>query len=183
MSKKRKQYSKQFGSVDLKVLFGAAGFSFYTSHFHLLQLGVVNHFFGFFNIVNLSFTKNVSHNVLSDGFSTFFILFRNANTVVNAETRVFPAHEFLDNLDIDFSLLFQEFEHFCSKKWLVPHFEKMLYDNALLTVSYLEAFQVTGNPRFKKIVEEILHYVTREMTSPDALFYSATDADSITPEG
>ncbi len=68
-------------------------------------------------------------------------------------------------------------------QWLVPHFEKMLYDNALLAVSYLEAFQVIKNPRFKKIVNEILQYVEREMISPESLFYSATDADSITSEG
>jgi uncharacterized protein len=67
--------------------------------------------------------------------------------------------------------------------WLVPHFEKMLYDNALLSLSYLEAVQVTGNQRFAKVVEEILGYVENEMTSPESLFYSATDADSLTPDG
>ncbi len=50
--------------------------------------------------------------------------------------------------------------------WLVPHFEKMLYDNAQLARTYLHAWQVTGNPLFRRIVEETLDYVTREMTDP-----------------
>ncbi len=69
------------------------------------------------------------------------------------------------------------------ENWLVPHFEKMLYDNALLTMAYLEGFQVTGNTLFKEIVDETLLYVQRDMTSPDGGFFSATDADSKTPEG
>ncbi|VAW56120.1 Uncharacterized protein YyaL, partial [hydrothermal vent metagenome] len=68
-------------------------------------------------------------------------------------------------------------------EWLVPHFEKMLYDNALLVVDYLEAYQVTQNDSFKRIVNETLRYVERDMTSPEGGFYSATDADSLTPEG
>jgi uncharacterized protein YyaL (SSP411 family) len=68
-------------------------------------------------------------------------------------------------------------------RWLVPHFEKMLYDNALLTVAYVEAFQVTGRQDFAQIAREILHYVERDMTSPEGAFYSATDADSVSPEG
>jgi uncharacterized protein YyaL (SSP411 family) len=67
--------------------------------------------------------------------------------------------------------------------WLVPHFEKMLYDNALLAVAYLEAYQVIKNPYLKKITIEILDYVRRDMTSPEGAFYSATDADSLTPGG
>ena len=69
------------------------------------------------------------------------------------------------------------------ERWLVPHFEKMLYDNALLALTYLEAWQVTGRTDFQRVVREILAYVTREMTSPDGAFYSATDADSLTPTG
>ncbi|MBU0995037.1 MAG: thioredoxin domain-containing protein [Proteobacteria bacterium] len=69
------------------------------------------------------------------------------------------------------------------EKWLVPHFEKMLYDNALLALCYLEAFQITGNQRFEKITRRILDYVAREMTAPTGGFYSATDADSMTPSG
>ena len=69
------------------------------------------------------------------------------------------------------------------ERWLVPHFEKMLYDNALLSVAYLEAWQATADNNFKRVVHEILDYVARDMTSPDGGFYSATDADSRTPSG
>lgn len=68
-------------------------------------------------------------------------------------------------------------------RWLVPHFEKMLYDNALLTVAYLEAFQATGEPFYREVVEETLAYIQREMTSPDGPFYSTQDADSEGEEG
>lgn len=67
--------------------------------------------------------------------------------------------------------------------WLVPHFEKMLYDNALLTTAYLEAFQITRKPLYEKIARETLEYVLRDMTSPDGGFYSAEDADSEKIEG
>ncbi len=69
------------------------------------------------------------------------------------------------------------------EKWLVPHFEKMLYDNALLVTAYLEGYQITGDTDFKRIAEEVLQYVARDMTSPEGAFYSASDADSLTPNG
>ena len=60
--------------------------------------------------------------------------------------------------------------------WLVPHFEKMLYDNALLARLYLHAFQITGKPLYRRITEETLDYVLREMTDSQGGFYSAQDA-------
>ncbi len=69
------------------------------------------------------------------------------------------------------------------EKWLVPHFEKMLYDNALLAIAYLEAYQATGERSFARITRETLRFIERDMTAPGGAFYSATDADSIGPGG
>src|ERR1019366_9460642 len=69
------------------------------------------------------------------------------------------------------------------ERWLVPHFEKMLYDNALLALTYAEAWQVTKRPDFARVLRTTLDYVVREMTANEGGFFSATDADSEGEEG
>lgn len=68
-------------------------------------------------------------------------------------------------------------------KWLIPHFEKMLYDNAQLAKVYLQAYQLTQEPRYRRIAEEIFGFIFREMTAPEGGFYSALDAETDAEEG
>ena len=69
------------------------------------------------------------------------------------------------------------------RKWRIPHFEKMLYDNAQLSMLYTDAWQVTGQLRFARVAKQTLDYVAREMASTAGGFHSATDADSLAPAG
>ena len=68
-------------------------------------------------------------------------------------------------------------------EWKVPHFEKMLYDNAQLVSLYSSAYQVTGNQLYKDVIEQTIEFVNRELTAPEGVFYSALDADSEGEEG
>jgi uncharacterized protein YyaL (SSP411 family) len=69
------------------------------------------------------------------------------------------------------------------EKWLLPHFEKMLYDQAWLAIAYIEAYQLTKDEDFRRVAESILEYVSEKLTSPNGGFYSAEDADSEGVEG
>ena len=74
---------------------------------------------------------------------------------------------------------FQGFARYSTDaNWHVPHFEKMLYDQAQLSVAYSYAYQATGERKFSAIVEDILTYVKRDLSHPSGAFYSAEDADS-----
>ena len=68
-------------------------------------------------------------------------------------------------------------------RWRVPHFEKMLYDNAQLAMIYLTGWQISGNARFAEVARQTLSYLDREMSAPEGGFTSATDADSAAPDG
>ncbi len=69
------------------------------------------------------------------------------------------------------------------REWLLPHFEKMLYDQALLLLAYTEAYQITKNELFKRTAQELVEFLMRDMLSPEGAFYSAWDADSEGVEG
>ena len=104
-----------------------------------------------------------------------------------------PASSALDMVEIALKKMYEGgiYDHIGSgfhrystdKEWLVPHFEKMLYDNALLSRLYVHAYQATGNDFYIDVAKDIFSFIEREMTSEDGLFYSAQDADSEGVEG
>ena len=75
------------------------------------------------------------------------------------------------------------FRYSTDAKWLVPHFEKMLYDTALMAVNYAEAYQITKDPFYRNVLDRMLDFVLRDMTAKEGVFYSAHDADSEGVEG
>src|SRR5438046_8286207 len=86
-------------------------------------------------------------------------------------------------LDSSYSNLGKGFNRYSvDGEWRVPHFEKMLYDQAQLVLAYLEGAQATGDDFHAAVAEDTLAYVRRDMTHPEGGFYSAEDADSIPPE-
>ncbi len=101
----------------------------------------------------------------------------NALKIVRQTLRAMRAGGIYDHIGFGFH------RYSTDAEWLVPHFEKMLYDQALLAVAYVETFQATHEAEFAQTAREILTYVLRDMTAPEGAFYSAEDADSEGVEG
>lgn len=102
---------------------------------------------------------------------------KTAMEMVEKTLRCMHAGGIYDHIGFGFS------RYSTDRQWIVPHFEKMLCDNALISLVFTEAYQVTGEPFYRRVAGEIFTYVLRDMTSPEGAFYSAEDADSEGVEG
>lgn len=105
---------------------------------------------------------------------------------INDEKVLEMAWETLDNIykgGIFDHVGFGFYRYSVDEKWLVPHFEKMLYDNALLALAYIRAYEKTKNPIYKEVTEKIFEFVIRDLGSGDGGFYSALDAETEGEEG
>jgi hypothetical protein len=102
---------------------------------------------------------------------------KNALTIIKKTLRFMRLGGIFDQIGFGFH------RYSTDRFWLVPHFEKMLYDQAMLTLAYIEAYQVTSEKKFEITIKEIVEYVFRELLSPDGGFYTSEDADSENIEG